>query len=130
MYEGILLAEGTKVAVEDEGEGWFPLAPAHGLRGVVIRVITNSSADEPFYLLRLESPLEVQEPAQPTPSGIALHTYTHLVVRSRWSGVALGSAARVSAHVRVVPEHVPLPYTSAQCESLVPRIWASCGVGS
>jgi hypothetical protein len=125
-----LLAEGTKLAVEDEGEGWFPLAPAHGLRGVVICAIASTAAEDPSYLLRLDSPLDVQEQARHTPSGLALHTYTHLVVRSRWAGVALGSAARVSVQVRLVPEDGPLPSSAGQCESLAGRIWASCWVAS
>ena len=123
-----MLAQGTIVAVEDEGEGWFALAPAHGLRGVLVRAIAHSTSDEPFYLLRLNSPLEVQEPSQRVPSRIELHSYSHLVVRSRWAGASLRSAARVSAHVFLVPSGAPLPTSGEQCENLVPRIWASCGV--
>lgn len=125
-----MLAEDAAVVVQDEGEGWFPLAPACELRGIVVRAIPHSRSDEPFYLLRLAAPLEVQEPGEQTPSGLKFCRYSHLVVRSRWQGVALGSPAPVSAHIWLIPEGDPVPTSGSKFESLAPRVWATCKVAA
>lgn len=128
--ESPLLDEGTAVVIQNIGEGWFPLAPASEISSVVIRAIPHPTGGEPYYLLRLASPLEVQEPGHSTPSGLALRSYSHVVARSRWLGVPLGSAAHASAHIWLVPEGAPLPASGSKYESLAPRIWAACRVGS
>src|ERR1700682_3917490 len=97
------LSPGTTLVLENEGEGWFPLASTKALRGTVAGIVRNPSASEPFYLVRLEFPLEVQEPSSATPSGLLLVRYEYAVVRSRWEGVAVGSESQVSCHVQLVP---------------------------
>jgi hypothetical protein len=118
----------TPVSIEDQGDGWFPLAGGSALYGNVVARIVSDPGSEPFYLIRLGSPLEVQEPAPDTPSQLRLHTYTHLVVRSRWAGVALGSEPRVSVHLFLVPQGQPLPSTTEECFSLSCAVWARCSV--
>jgi len=98
-----MLTQGIDIILENEKEGWFPLAPSSGLRGKVIRTIPVDPPQVPFYLIQLNSPLEIQEPAKDTPSGLRLQLYSHLVVRSRWVGIPLGSKPSISAQVFLVP---------------------------
>ena len=125
-----MISTGAVVTLEDQGEGWFPLAPTHGLRGEVIRVIPDDPPQEPYYLIQLDSPLEVQETSNLTPSGLQLQLYNHVVVRSRWVGVALGSKPSATAQVYLVPAGSPLPSTDAEIKGLTPGVWASCTVAS
>jgi len=119
------IAIGSAISLEDEGEGWFPLAASSVLRGRVVAVVPNT---EPFYVIHLDVPLEVQEPATDTPSHLRLFRYVHAIVNSRCSGVALGSAPSVSTHVRLVPPGSTPPSTAEGCSALPLRIWAACHV--
>ena len=119
------LAIATTVSLEDQGEGWFPLASPQVIRGNVVAVIPSS---EPYYVIRLEVPLEVQESDANTLSRLRLHRYEYAVINSRWVGVALASEATVSTHVRLVPPGSPLPSTAEACTMLPLRIWATCHV--
>jgi hypothetical protein len=122
------LAIGTTLSFEDEGEGWFPLAAASALRGSVVGIVAQEFGAEPFYIVQLDSPLEVQESTGDTPSRLGQRFYDHLIIRSRWVGITLGSAPRVSVYVALVPEGSALPSTREECAALPLRIWASCGV--
>jgi hypothetical protein len=119
---------GTTLVLENEGEGWFPLASAQAIRGTILGIIRNEAASEPFYLVHLESPLEVQDCSSATPSGLLLVRYEYAVIRSRWTGVAVGSESRVSCFVQLVPLESALPSTAEECAALPLRIWASCSV--
>lgn len=122
----MLLPPGTCLLLEDQGEGWFPLAPSGGLRATVMYEIASSSKGEPFYVTQLEPPLEVQEPTSTTPSGLTAVTYKHAVLKSRWKGVALGTEQQVSAYLLLPQANKPLPLTDNECLSLPIRAWTSC----
>ena len=120
------LPHGTVLSLEDQGEGWFPLAPRR-LRATVVDTIESEPHGEPYYLVLLGTPVEVQEPRQETPSGLRSVVYSKLLVRSRWLGTPIGSESHVSAHVCLVPDRQS-PGTSAACSRLPIRIWANCSV--
>jgi hypothetical protein len=124
------LAIGTQILLEDQGEGWFPLAQANGLRGTVIGVIVRKRHRGPFYLVHLEPPLEIQESGHKTRSGLGLVTYDHLVVAARWLGTDIGAEPRVSVHLLVVPQNQPLPTSPEQCLKFPVVVWANCSIVS
>ena len=115
---------GTALSIESQGEGWFPLGPPV-ICGSIVSTIAST---QPFYVVRLEAPLEVQERADDTPSRLRLRCYEYAVVSSRWEGVDVGAEERVSTHVRLVPQGSPLPSTPEGCNSLPLRVWATCRV--
>ena len=112
-----------------QGEGWFPLAPAGGLRCTVVGTVDRKNASDPFYVVRIEQPLEVQEPATDTPSRLRSHFYNHAVICSRQGRVGVGSEPGNSVFVLLPPPELPLPTTKDACVSLPIRAWAACRVG-
>jgi hypothetical protein len=134
-----LLAIGTRVTLADQLEGWFPLAPIGGLRGTIAAVVEwkprgliqklfRRGSREPFYVVRLDSPLEVQEPASDTPSRLRRKYYGAAVICSRWIGVPLGSERDVSVHLRLLAAGSPFPETVKECHELPVRAWACCNL--
>ena len=121
------LAIGTSLSLENDGEGWFPLVPSSIIRGSIIAMVPSA---EPFYVVQLDTPLEVREPASETPAGLQLHRYEHAIVNSRWPGFALGPESRVSVHVRLVPVDATIPSTAKECAALPLRISAACHVNA
>ncbi len=119
---------GSRVVLQDQAEGWFPLAPREGLTGTVIRAIPRHPHSAPFYVVRLDTTLSIQEPDQDTPSGLRLVAYEHVVVAPRWLGSDLGSHPAVSVYLLSVPPDRQLPAIAEDCEGLPLRTWASCSV--
>jgi len=117
---------GTFLRLTDQGDGWFPLAPAGGIRGQVIATLPATDAGGPFYLLKLDAALERQEAAADTPSGLRLQIYDRLVVRSRWSGVPIDGPQSVSVLVFLVPEASVAPTSVQECLNLPVSAWAAC----
>ena len=121
------IAPGATVTLKDVDEGWFPLAPAEGLRGSIVRVLT--APDRTLrYVVELDTPLEVQEPATDTPSALRLHVYRSLVIGARLTGVAIGSEQNVPVYVCLVPQNSEPPSTIERCAGLPIRVWASCAI--
>jgi hypothetical protein len=121
------LAIGTSVSLENDGEGWFPLAPSSIIRGSIVAVVPST---EPFYVVQLDTPLEVHEPSSETPAGLRPHRYEHAIVNSRWPGFALGPESRVSVHVRLVPVDTMIPSNAKECAAMPVRISAACHVNA
>jgi hypothetical protein len=121
------LAIGTSLSLENDGQGWFPLAPSSIIRGSIMAVLPST---EPFYVVQLDTPLEVQEPASESSAGLRLHRYEYAVVSSRWPGFALGPESRVSVDVRLVPVDATIPSTANECAALPVRISVACRVNA
>jgi hypothetical protein len=122
------LSSGTSVLMQDQQEGWFPLAPAAGLRGSVLYAVQTEPPDHPLYVIELDQPLEIQEKTGDTPSGFRSIFYSHVVIKSRWRGVEVGSESEVSAYLLLPEPGAPLPTTKAACLTLPIRAWASCRI--
>jgi hypothetical protein len=119
------LPPGTQVLLEDQGDGWFALAPEAGLPGVIVKAVPAPPRREPAYLVHLESGLELQESGHATPSGLRRRVYDHLLVRSRLQGVALGPSSRVSCDVWLVESVQPLLPTTSDLSRVQPDLWAA-----
>jgi hypothetical protein len=117
---------GRRVTLSDEGEGWFT-GDAH-VSGTIESVIASSQDDNSYYAVRLDSPLDLQEPGGATPSGFVLKHYSHCVVHSRWQGADINLDAPVSVHVLLVPSGTELPKSKADLAGLTIRAWAACVV--
>jgi hypothetical protein len=122
------LKRGTRLLLEDPGEGWFPLAPAAGLNATVLYEVKNTPPRHPLYVLRLDPALEIQEPGAKTPSSLRLNAYEFAFVSSRLHGVALGSVPKVSAYLFLPRVGQQLPTSESDCEHLEIRSWANCTV--
>jgi hypothetical protein len=115
---------GRRVTLSDEGEGWFTGYAA--VSGTIESVIESSQDDNSYYAVRLDAPLELQEPGAATPSGFILRHYSHCVVHCRWQGAAINIDAPVSVHVVLVPLGTELPKSKADLAGLTIRAWAAC----
>jgi hypothetical protein len=109
-----------------EGEGWF--AGYADVSGTIESVIQSNRDDNPYYVVRFESPLELQESGAATPSGFILRRYCHCVVHGRWAGADINHHQPVSVHVLLVPTGTPLPRSQADLVGLTIRAWAACVV--
>jgi hypothetical protein len=119
---------GRRVTLSDEGEGWFTGYP--GVSGTIESVIESSPDDNPYYAVRLDAPLDLQEPGVATPSGFILKHYSHCVVHCRWQGADINADAPVSVHVLLVPSGTERPKSRADLAGLTIRAWAACVVGT
>ena len=109
-----------------EGEGWFD--GYADIRGTVESVIQSDPGDSPYYVVRFESPLELQESGAATPSGFILRRYSHCVVHCRWQGTDINDDEPVSVHVLLVPRGTKIPRSKAGVVGLTIRAWAACVV--
>jgi hypothetical protein len=117
---------GRKITLSDEGEGWF--AGCADVSGIVESVIEPNQDDNAYYVVRLESPLELQAAGAGTPSGLILRHYSHCVIHCRWRGFDINSEKPVSVHVLLVPTGTPVPKGRADLVAMDIRAWASCVV--
>jgi hypothetical protein len=117
---------GRHVTLSDEGEGWF--AGYADVRGTVESVIHSNRDDNPYYVVRFESLLELQESGAATPSGFILRRYSYGVVHCRWAGVDINHDKPVSVHVLLVPTGAQLPRSNTDVVGLTIRAWAACVV--
>ncbi len=117
---------GRRVTLSDEGEGWFS---GHGdVSGSIEFVIRSTPEDNPSYVIRFDTPLELQESGAPTPSGFILRRYSHSVVQCRWQGAGFNVDAPVSVYVLLVPLGAEMPKSKADVASMTIRAWAGCVV--
>jgi hypothetical protein len=122
------LKPGANLLLQNQGDGWFPLAPSAGINATIVRAIAPTSQDSSFYLLQLIPPLEIQEQTNATPSGLQSIIYKHAVIKSRWQGVAIGSEQQVSVFFLLPPTNAALPNSESECASLKIRAWLSCTI--
>jgi hypothetical protein len=115
---------GRLVTLSDEGEGWFNGYTR--VTGVVESVVHSNQDDNPYYVVRLESPLELQERGAATPSGFVVRRYSHCVIHGRWQGVDISSETPASVHVLLVLAGTPVPQNMEDIRSMIIRAWASC----
>ena len=116
---------GRTVTFSDQGDGWF--RGCGDVAGTITSVVP-AAGHHPYYVVRFEPPLELQEPEAPTPSGLILNRYSYAVIRSRWADQDIGPAATTSVHVALVPTGNDPPETTAQIAMLRAQLWASCVV--
>jgi hypothetical protein len=109
-----------------EGEGWF--AGHADVCGTVESVIQSTRGDNPYYVVRFESPLELQESGAATPSGFILRRYSHCAVHCRWEGADINHDKPVSVHVLLVPTGTETPRSTVDVVGLAIRAWAACVV--
>jgi hypothetical protein len=115
---------GRLVTLSDEGEGW--LTGYTRVTGVVESVVQSNQDDNPYYVVRLESPLELQEQGAATPSGFIVRRYSHCVIHCRWQGVDISAETPASVHVLLVPAGTPVPQNKEDIGNMNIRAWASC----
>jgi hypothetical protein len=114
---------GRLVTLSDEGEGWF--AGYTRVTGVVESVVESNQDDNPYYVVRLESPLELQERGAATPSGFIVRRYSHCVIHCRW-WVDISAKTPESVHVLLVLAGTPVPKNKEDIDNMNIRAWASC----
>jgi len=117
---------GRRVTLSDEGEGWF--TGYADVSGTIESVVESSHDDNPYYVVRFDTPLEVQESGAPTPSGFIRRRYSHSVVHGRCRGVDINADAPVSVHVLLVPLRSAVPKNKADVAGMTTRVWAGCVV--
>ena len=115
---------GRDVTLSDEGEGWF--SGYAEVSGVIESVLQSNQDDNPYYLVRFDPPLELQESGAATPSGFILRRYSHCAVHCRWQGRDINVDAAVSVHVLLVPLGAQLPKSKADVACLKMAVWAAC----
>jgi hypothetical protein len=119
---------GRRVTLSDEGEGWF--TGCADVNGMIESIIQSNPGDNPYYLVRLDTPLELQESSAATPSGLILRRYSHCAVHCRWQGADINAVTPVSVHVLLVPSGTELPRSKADVARLKKGPWAACIVGA
>ena len=119
---------GRHVTLSDQGDGWFA-GYAH-VSGIVEAVIQADGGGSPYYIVRLESPLELQKRGAATPSGLILRRYASCLIRCRWQGKDINVDEPVSVHVVLLPLGAEPPRNTADVLGLTPDVWATCIVGT
>lgn len=119
------IREGVRLELRDAGEGWFRgIGPS--MAGTVQSVVHRPDASVPWYVVRLDEPLDMQESGHHTPSGFLLVRYSTVAIRSRWQGDDIGTGAGASVHVCVVPDdRDPVAHVASLAAS---HVWADCTV--
>lgn len=115
------LPVGSWIKMKDAGEGWFPGAPAELAGAVSARF--DHLRGSPFYVVRLDEPLGVQESGHATQSGLLLVTNRHVLVQCRWQGASIGLEPTL-VHVWRVPDSCS-PAETAEALGR-PEAWAEC----
>jgi hypothetical protein len=115
---------GRCVTLSDEGEGWF--TNYADISGTIEYVVESNQGNNPYYVVRFETPLEVQESGAPTPSGFILRRYPHCIVHCRWQGTDINADAPVSVHVALVPSETEPPKSRGDMAGMTIRAWAGC----
>ena len=114
---------GTRLKLESADEGWFKGANPV-LFGAVVSALGRKHDSNPWYLVKLDGSLEVQEGGHDTPSGLRLVRYSLLLVSCRWVAKEINERERVSVFVNVVPQdRDPSEHLEAIKQ---PNVWANC----
>lgn len=101
------LNPGTRIKISYEGEGWLNDAPDRDLIGTVRATIAAKASF--WYVVQLDTTVEIQESGGKTASGFHLVRYTHALIGSRWEGAELADVEPVSCYVSLVHEGESLP---------------------
>ena len=116
---------GALLALSDEGEGWFPDYPST-IYGRVVEEIEYVSSRNPFLLVQLEKPLQIQESGHPTTSGLKLAEYSQVLISSRWLNRPIRANDPVSVFLILLPsDQDPISFLNSIKS---PHRWASCEV--
>ncbi len=122
------LAQGTRLKLQNEHEGW--LGASEVISGVVVEEVGCEHRSKPWYqsnpwyLVKLDEPLEFQESGHDTPSGLLLVSYSSLIVSCRWGGVEINRREPVSVFLCLLPEgQDPAQHLGSVTH---PDVWASC----
>jgi hypothetical protein len=118
---------GSRVKLEDEGEGWFPENVGSSLPATVTQIIADDH-ERRWYVLTFDEPLELQEKGATTPSGMCVCRYPWGVVRSRWLSPALTGEHTMSSLVSLVREGNVPPVVRADLDNLPIRAWARLSI--
>lgn len=119
---------GAHLKLRDEGEGWFQGVDGSVIGGRIETVLGPGRGGGRWYVVRLDSALEVQESGHATPSGFRLVRYERLLIRARHAGVDLVPHRAVTTYVCPVPEGVDPADHLHTIRS--PDVWASCTLGA
>lgn len=117
---------GRHVTLSDEGEGWF--AGYTDVSGTIESVIQSNRHDNSYYVVRLDSALELQESGAATQSGFILRRYSDCLIHCRWRGVDFNVDTPVSVHVLLVPAGNTFPKSRADVVGMKISAWAACVV--
>ena len=115
---------GRLVTLSNDGEGWFNGCTS--VTGIVESVVQSNHDHNPYYVVRLDSPLELQEQGAATPSGFIMRRYSHCVIHCRQQGVDISSETPASVYVLLVPAGTTVPQSKEEIGSMSIRVWASC----
>jgi hypothetical protein len=99
---------GIHLELRDENEGWFPGVAASSNSGRIESSSEPVGGRAPWYVVRLDDALEIQESGHDTVSGYRLVRYERLLIRARHVGVDLMSGETASVYVCLVPEGADL----------------------
>ena len=119
---------GTHLELRNEGEGWFPGAHGSVLGGRIETVLEPGRGGDRWYVVRLDTALEVQESGHDTVSGFRLVRYERLLIRARHESVDLVPHRAVTTYVCPVPEGADPAEHLRSVGS--PYVWASCTLGA
>lgn len=117
---------GTRLKLEAAGEGWFKGA-GPVLFGSVVSALGRKHDSNPWYLVELDEPLEIQESGHDTPSGLRLVRYSQLLVSCRWQATEINEREPVSVFVNLVPQDRDAGEHLDAIEQ--PTVWANCVIG-
>src|SRR5689334_8246397 len=117
------MAVGMRATLQDQGEGWFPEYAGQTLSGTVEGTIHAGDGYPPYYLIRFDSAIELQETDFDTPSGFGLNRYSHAVIRSRWQDADIQVSQSIPVFVCLVTEGEVLPMTDEDTKRLSVRAW-------
>jgi hypothetical protein len=84
------ITRGSRIRLEDEGEGWFPPYIESALSGTVITVFLDDSKRD-WCVVAFDEALELQRGGAPTPSGFGQFRYRWAVICPRGLGRKLSS---------------------------------------
>jgi len=115
---------GHHVTLSDQGDGWFD--GCGDVSGTIESVIQSKEDDSSYYVIRLESPLELQESGAATRSGFILRRYSRCVLHCRWPRVDINSDGPVSVDVLLIPPEEDSPKIVADVVGAKIVAWASC----
>jgi hypothetical protein len=89
-----------KLRLEDQGDGWFWSCPA-----IEVHVVGESwGHSRLYYSVRLERPLERQEPGEAAPHGSPVATYRAAWISARWVGHEFSSEHETTAFLWLAAE--------------------------
>src|SRR5215831_21262958 len=120
------LVPGTRIKIQNDGEGWFPEYRDRALTGTVRDSIKAPNRSAPWYVIQLDDTLELQESGGPTPSGLHLVHYTHAVIANRLDGDALEARDPISCYLCLVQQGETPPRTEEELAQFTVRAWPKC----